>query len=126
MRLVLAAVAALWLISRWSSQWNVSAKAGTGPADILSGDVDALNANERRNWAQWLAVSEWPSMLDEIEGLAEENGGPADWAARGWNTPCGGDGNRHQFCSHTDLAKLRVASLALDESNKLYTGKATA
>jgi len=110
----------IWWISQYRPTYTAQVKAGQNPdKDVLAevkGEIATANKIEAESWAAWLGVQYWLGLQDDVEQLAKENGGPANWSllsdgtGLGWHTPCGPDLEPNKYCHISELQTLRAAS----------------
>jgi hypothetical protein len=111
---------AIWWISQYKPTYKAKVTPGQNPdKDILAevkGEIAKANRIEAASWAEWLHVDPWTGLQDDVEQLARDNGGPANWSLNsqgtglGWHTPCGPDANPNQYCPISELKTVRAAS----------------
>jgi len=114
----LVVLGAIWWISQYKPTYKAKVTPGQNPdKDILAevkGEIAEANRIEAESWAAWLGVDYWLGLQDDVEQLAQDNGGPANWAGGkgglGWHTPCGPDADPNKYCHLGELQTLKAAS----------------
>jgi len=127
----LAVLGVIWWISQYKPTYKAKATPGQNPdTDILAevkGEIAEANRIEAEGWASWLGVDYWLGLQDDVEGLARDNGGPANWGdvsggGLGWYTPCGPDADPTKYCHIGELQTLKAAStVAGDHTRHQHT-----